>query len=1339
MPPAILTIPMEFKGANASAILGVLENARLLRVGFAGSSSTFGKPKNETIDYKLVIINATRDVNVRNAKTIFYGPLAAVNNVPPPIEKDAYGDDVPSNRRRLVDGSDVDDEEDDEYSASDFLEHSDSSETNEQWYKAVRDKSSSSKSRAERPRTPEELATQRLLNQYVSSYYAGFYNFMRTSMESAHKLGVGPPVPDEWKEAQPFTKWLSYDELLQDEKDRSAAMLDKRRRLAAKPVVGTKMQMIVIIPSVSVPGVDDPTGAAVIELQQQAIKTIISDLNTSYNAPAMLKDANGYLTIPNPASMVSQFMPFFLGMKKLGFNIDISIDFDGIISVYSFPRFVYPIPPSPLYTPQESMTLSGGVMGGAIVVGFMFAFALRMRYARGGKLPIEKQKVWEKTMGEEEEIEDFSLSKEVLSEEDRLIRKYNDREVPIRTKRDRAVVEAMRSLQSQKADLLRHHVKREVHYMLRDPAVRRRLERSRLRTQQREQEELEVMALALKAAEAQAAAAASGELEDKRRAAEAAAAAKAASDKAAASKARREKRAALRRRALVGSEEDGEDSWGGGYDDLGVKDILLGSDSEKSDSDEGGEDALVPGVVDHDDIGISTSQQADSSSPQKSIASRGEARGRLFSPPGLGGDESARASVLLSATGTVSPTLSAVDTSVLPVVMQGARKVPGGKARREARKAMRAKTAEVTERPGLIVDAPFSIGTIGETEVSPPGDRVISIDTLDPNGKAAKLKQSSERLKADLELKTELVGFGVPAEYKLSLRERKTIERQMRQLPTTRRIAAASAEIAAYRATTDTDTLLASLQVQYLQEITLRPLDPERNNRGQDEAEVEFDGGADEDFGLFDVQGDGSGGDMLSNRPRSREGGAHASINQEDDILGAVDETAAAHKDDEEHHDDENEHDEAQLDGLMTEYLEMVTTDHDREVVHLKPHEEEGGDILQAAQRATAEAKAAEEAAAAAEKVAASSETEPAVESTSEFIEHESPTVLKREGSAFMQRVRPSRDLLPPLATHSEEDEEDESQLAPLPGDSPVKPAKPSADEEAAKKAAADEEAAAEERRRAAADRIDRAARLELEPPSADVLLSRVRNMYNVQKASLEAAGAAARARPTLALPADDEAKAAAAAVINTGLGLGLAGPTPVRQTASTYSVVRRIHPSLISSPFLDPGLTGGPPPMSAGPPPGSAFAVNRRMAGATIEPIPIRPGSVGAPRLAPSARSSVGGSLRAIEPKQTAWGVPSGGDSIPTPGGGRIVDYQAAFAAPGGNTTTSGIQRTSSLSRTGSATVSRQTGAAGAIPPQQQQQQQLRRLPPGLGSVTQTSRRTSNAASGEKPEDAWS
>ena len=144
-------------------------------------------------------------------------------------------------------------------------------------------------------------------------------------------------------------------------------------------------------------------------------------------------------------------------------------------------------------------------------------------------------------------------------------------------------------------------------------------------------------------------------------------------------------------------------------------------------------------------------------------------------------------------------------------------------------------------------------------------------------------------------------------------------------------------------------------------------------------------------------------------------------------------------------------------------------------------------------------------------------------------------------------------------------------------------------------------------------------------------------------------------------------------------------------------------------------------------------------MAGATIEPIPIRPGSVGAPRLAPSARSSVGGSLRAIEPKQTAWGVPSGGDSIPTPGGGRIVDYQAAFAAPGGNTTTSGIQRTSSLSRTGSATVSRQTGAAGAIPPQQQQQQQLRRLPPGLGSVTQTSRRTSNAASGEKPEDAWS
>jgi hypothetical protein len=1314
---------MEFKGANATAILGVLENARLLRVGFAGSSSTFGKPKNETIDYKLVIINATRDVNVRNAKTIFYGPLAAVNNVVPPIEKDAYGDDMPQ-RRRLIDGSneeEVEEEEDDEYSASDFLEHADSSDSNEQWYKKVRDKSLSSKSRAEKPRTPEELATQRLLNQYVSSYYAGFYNFMRTSMESAHKLGVGPPVPDEWKESQPFTKWRSYDELLQDEKDKAAQVaFDKRRRLASKPVVGTKMQMIVIIPSVSVPGVDDPTGAAVIALQQEAIKTIISDLNTSYNAPAMLKDANGYLTIPNPASMVSQFMPFFLGMKKLGFNIDISIDFDGIISVYSFPRFVYPIPPSPLYTPQESMTLSGGVMGGAIVIGFMFAFALRMRYARGGKLPVEKAKMWEKSMGEEEEIEDISLSKEVLSEEDRLIRKYNDREVPIRTKRDRAVVEAMRSLQSQKADLLRHHVKREVHYMLRDPAVRRRLERSRLRTQLREQEDLEVMALALKAAEAQATAAATGEFEDKRRAAEAAAAAKAASDKAAASKARREKRAALRRRALVGgSEEDGEDAWGGGYDDLGVKDILLGSDSEKSDSD-GEDDALVPGIIDTEDIGISTT------SPQKSITSRGEARGRFLSPSGQG-DESARASVLLSATGTVSPTLSTVDTSVLPVV-QGARKVPGGKARREAKKAMRAKTAEVTERPGLIVDAPFSIGTIGDTEISPPGDRVIAMDTLDPNGKAAKLKESSERLKNDLDLRKELVGFGVPSQYRLSLRERKTIERQIRQLPTTRRIASASSEIAAYRATTDTDTLIASLQVQYLQELSLRPLDADRIKRGHEDIEVEFDGGADEDFGLFDVQGDGTSGDMLSNRPRSREA-VHTSDEHEDDILGAVDETEAAHKDDEEHND---EHDEAQLDGLMTEYLEMVTTDHDREVVHLKPHEAEGGNVLQAAELAAA-AKAAEETAADAEK--ATAESSMLVASTSEFVEQESPSVLKREGSAFMQRVRPSRDLLPPLATHSEEDE-DESQFAPLPGDSPVKTMKSSPTDE--EKKAAEEEAAAEERKRAAADRIDRAARLELEPPSADVLLSRVRNMYNVQKASLEAAGAAARARPTLSLPADDEAKAAAAAVINTGLGLGLAGPTPVRQTASTYSVVRRIHPSLISSPFLDPGLTGGPSQMSAGPPPGSAFAVNRRVGG-TIEPIPIRPGSVGAPRLAPSARPSPGGSLRTVESKQTAWGVSAGGESIPTPGGGRIVDYQANFGPPGNNA--SGILRSSSLSRSGSASITR---AADTNPtlvrggPQQQ-----RRNLPGLGSVTTQSRRTSTNAAppGEssKPEDAWS
>jgi hypothetical protein len=214
--------------------------------------------------------------------------------------------------------------------------------------------------------------------------------------------------------------------------------------------------------------------------------------------------------------------------------------------------------------------------------------------------------------------------------------------------------------------------------------------------------------------------------------------------------------------------------------------------------------------------------------------------------------------------------------------------------------------------------------------------------------------------------------------------------------------------------------------------------------------------------------------------------------------------------------------------------------------------------------------------------------------------------------------------------------------------------------------------------------------------------------------------------------------------VINTGLGLGLAGPTPVRQTASTYSVVRRIHPSLISSPFLDPGLTGGPSQMSAGPPPGSAFAVNRRVGG-TIEPIPIRPGSVGAPRLAPSARPSPGGSLRTVESKQTAWGVSVGGESIPTPGGGRVVDYQANFGPPSSGNA-SGILRSSSLSRTGSASITRAAETnpilvRGGI---QQQRRNLPGLPglPGLGSVTTQSRRTStNAAppSASKPEDAWS
>ena len=60
-----------------------------------------------------------------------------------------------------------------------------------------------------------------------------------------------------------------------------------------------------------------------------------------------------------------------------------------------------------------------------------------------------------------------------------------------------------------------------------------------------------------------------------------------------------------------------------------------------------------------------------------------------------------------------------------------------------------------------------------------------------------------------------------------------------------------------------------------------------------------------------------------------------------DGVMARVDSAAAAQREDEAG--PSGPSDAAQLDGLLSEYLQLVTSDPDREIAHLAPGETEGG------------------------------------------------------------------------------------------------------------------------------------------------------------------------------------------------------------------------------------------------------------------------------------------------------------------------------------------------------------------------------------------------------------
>jgi hypothetical protein len=235
------------------------------------------------------------------------------------------------------------------------------------------------------------------------------------------------------------------------------------RRLQS--AAGIRIMMRVIIPSATVNDTKGD-GEAVIQAHRIAIAKMLAVLNASIVA----------------GGMDSAFKEFFdqlsvaTGLPASSFGA--YVDQDYIVTIMPQPRWSIPDPPPPIFNEEESASISASIIIGSLIFMATFTYLIRMRYARGGRLPGDK-KAWEASKATELELLEDKSTKISATNPDI----YSD--IPVSYKRNREAMRKHRAAQARRTDQLRQHVAKQVRRMVNDPALKRRLERSRTRSQSR--------------------------------------------------------------------------------------------------------------------------------------------------------------------------------------------------------------------------------------------------------------------------------------------------------------------------------------------------------------------------------------------------------------------------------------------------------------------------------------------------------------------------------------------------------------------------------------------------------------------------------------------------------------------------------------------------------------------------------------------------------------------------------------------------------------------------------------------------------------------------------------
>jgi hypothetical protein len=541
MPPALIDVPMDLK-FNSSMLFKDLQSAFRLRRSLSAAMQTSAE---------LVIINATRDFP--SGTTSYFGPNDAPNTArdPPPVDPwdgglfqgrilggEAFvrteddnsvvdsrggrsgGGGSRSSRSLERDDMAAEDEDGEEGQELENEKHAQDDGTS-QWYllslhgwqrdedKSKRTSSSSLTAKRRRykpkPLSVEELESIRQRRQYEASHYAGYYSSWYSAPTADGD--VRHPLERPSRFSAPATAHgnaLSLSSAVAAPSQGSTSMDVAARRLQAVPL-DDNMRIIlrVIVPAVRV---NDTIGdgLAVIAAQRAMIAQLISNLNQTIRSGGLNAAFESFY----------ETMAIATGLPLSTFEP--SIDMRYVVAVIPQPRFAIPDPRNPLLNVDESVAISGSTVMTAVIIATTITFLIRMRYARGGRLPGDK-KAWTKE-GEEEsapktdaeeeqeqadtfrdavklaEAEAAAIASMGLQSQSDKLNEYDEETVTLG--RNRTTVRTARTLQARRSDLLRRHVTQQVRKLVHDPVVQRRLEKNRSRSRSRARESIPVAAFA---------------------------------------------------------------------------------------------------------------------------------------------------------------------------------------------------------------------------------------------------------------------------------------------------------------------------------------------------------------------------------------------------------------------------------------------------------------------------------------------------------------------------------------------------------------------------------------------------------------------------------------------------------------------------------------------------------------------------------------------------------------------------------------------------------------------------------------------------------------------------